>query len=88
MFATSAQVNTFQAPASAKNPMIEEFYGLDDKEVTVHFRHNGKAMVAFADGSCGFLPMDPSTLDQRDPKALIGRFAPPGSKTYLWEEAE
>ncbi len=88
MFATSAQVNTFQTPASATNPMIEEFYGLDDNELTVHFRHNGKAMVAFTDGSCGFLEMDRSTLDLRYPKALVGRFAPRGSKKYLWEEAE
>lgn len=35
--ATSAQVNTFQEQASANNPMIEEFYGIDDRETTVHF---------------------------------------------------
>lgn len=83
VFATSAQVNTFQKPASTKNPMIEEFYGLDERETTVHFRHNGQAMVAFADGSCGFLPMDPSTRDSRAPDANVGRFAPKGSTKYL-----
>lgn len=88
VFATSAQVNTFQPPASAKNPMIEEFYGIDDQEVSVHFRHNGKAMVAFASGSVGFLEMDESTRDARDPEADVGRFAPKGSSKYLWSESK
>jgi hypothetical protein len=83
VFSTSAQVNTFQAPASAKNPMVEEFYGLSETDVTVHFRHNGKAMVGFANGSVGFLPMDESTRDMNAPKADIGRFAPRGSTKYL-----
>lgn len=83
VFATSAQVNTFQAPATPKKPMIEEFYGIDTNEITVHFRHGGHAMVGFADGSSGFLPMDRSTLDPRAPQAVIGRFAPKGSAKHL-----
>ncbi len=83
VFATSAQINTFQSPASPDNPMIEEFYGIDDRFKTVHFRYKGEAIVAFADGSVGFLPMDPSTQDDRDPEAQIGRFAPVGSDRYL-----
>lgn len=83
VFATSAQVNTFQAPSDPSHPMLEEFYGIDQAEVTVHFRHNGQAMVGFADGSVGFLPMDPSTLDARAPEAMVGRFAPKGSKKFL-----
>lgn len=83
VFATSAQVNTFQPPASPSNPMIEEFYGLDENEVTVHFRHHGKAMVVFADGNAGFLPMDESTRDPRAPRANVGRFAPVGSRQWL-----
>ena len=83
VFATSAQVNTFQAPASPSRPMIEEFYGLDENEITVHFRHRGKAMVVFADGNAGFLHMDESTRDLRAPKANIGRLAPVGSTTWL-----
>jgi prepilin-type N-terminal cleavage/methylation domain-containing protein len=83
VFSTSAQVNNFQSPASASNPMLEEFYGIDQREVTVHFRHAGNAMVAFANGSAGFLPMDPSTLDTRAPKANVGRFAPKNSTKYL-----
>jgi prepilin-type processing-associated H-X9-DG protein len=88
VFATSAQVNTFLPPASAKKPMIEEFYGLSDSETTVHFRHAGFAMVGFADGSAGFLPMDKSTLDPRAPQAAIARFAPKGSSKYLLPAAE
>lgn len=83
VFSTSAQVNNFQAPASVNNPMIEEFYGLDESQVTVHFRHHGYAMVTFADGSAGFLAMDPATKDTRLPKANVGRFAPGGSTLYL-----
>ena len=63
--------------------MLEEFYGVDEKEVTVHFRHNGKAMVSFASGNAGFLDMDESTRDPRMPKANVGRFAPKGDTTYL-----
>jgi prepilin-type N-terminal cleavage/methylation domain-containing protein len=83
VFATSAQVNSFQRPASPSNPMIEEFYGLDDREVTVHFRHRGNAMVAYASGNVGFLPLEESTLDPRAPEAGVGRFAPRGSLKYL-----
>lgn len=83
VFFTSGQVNTFQSPASGKNPMLEEFYGIDEKEVTVHFRNNGKAMVSFASGNVGFLDMDKSTRDPRMPQANVGRFAPVGDTTYL-----
>jgi len=86
VFVTSAQV-AFQPPASPKNPMVEEFYGIDDgssgNPPSVHFRHNGKAMVSFASGNAGFLEMDESTRDQRMPKANVGRFAPVGSTLYL-----
>ncbi|MDL5050731.1 type II secretion system protein [Oscillatoria amoena NRMC-F 0135] len=83
VFATSAQVNTFQAPASSKNPMIEEFYLLDRMNTTVHFRFGGKAMVAFADGRIDYLPMDKSTLDPRLPTANVARFSPRGTGAYL-----
>ncbi len=86
VFATSAQVNTFQSPASARNPMVEEFYGIDDYNTTVHFRHNNKAMVVFANGSAGWIEMDETTRDLRDFDANIGRFAPRGSKKYLAPE--
>lgn len=75
VFATCAQVNTFQAPASVKRPMIEEFYMINSTEVTVHFRYNKNAMVVFADGSVNFIPMDPGTADSRMVKANIGKLA-------------
>jgi hypothetical protein len=78
MFATSAQLYPF-----SRKPVIEEFYGIDNREVTVHGRHGGKAMVAFASGNAGFLPLDASTINQRAPGANIGRFAPRGSTLYL-----
>lgn len=84
VFATSAQVNTFQRPATAKSPMIEEFYMINEREVSVHFRHGGKAMVAFLDGNVREVEMDPATLDSRFPEARVGRFAPVGSMKYLW----
>lgn len=83
VFATSAQVNTFQRPASATRPMLEEFYFIDAVERTVHFRINGKAMVVFANWSAGFLEMDPTTLDKRMPGANVGRFAPKDNTLYL-----
>lgn len=83
VFFTSAQV-AFQPPASPKHPMLEEFYGVDAwGQASVHFRHNGKAMVSFANGSAGFIEMDKSTLDSRMPKAKVGRFAPKGDTLYL-----
>lgn len=85
VFATCAQVNVFQTPASAKNPMIEEFYLIDATQTTVHFRYGGKALAAMLDGSISELPMDPTTIDKRMPSAKIGRFAPVGSKLYLAE---
>ena len=83
VFFTSAQVNTFDKPASARNPMLEEFYGIDENEVTAHFRHGGKALVSFANGSADFLPMEESTRDKRAPQSNIGRFAPVGSRLFL-----
>ena len=76
VFATCAQVNTFQSPASGSHPMVEEFYYFDTYEKTVHFRIGGSAMVGFADGSAGYLKMMPGTLDQRMPNANIGRIDP------------
>jgi prepilin-type N-terminal cleavage/methylation domain-containing protein len=76
VFATCAQVNTFQSPASPTHPMVEEFYYFDTSEMTVHFRIGGMAMVGYADGSAGYLPMISGTLDQRMPGANIGRINP------------
>lgn len=73
LFATCAQVNTFQAPASSKRPMLEEFYLFTTNEVTVHFRHAGNAIVAFADGSQREVPGDRTSFNSRLPSACVGR---------------
>jgi len=65
LFADCAQVNTFQKPASPKNPMIEEFYYISPFERTVHFRHNGLANVLFCDGHVEAMEPYPGTLDPR-----------------------
>ena len=78
LFATCAQVNTFQAPASARRPMLEEFYFFNttDCRNTVHFRHGQKALVAFADGSQQEVQGDPSTFDRRLRGAAVGSLPP------------
>ena len=68
--------------------MIEEFYLIDERETTVHFRFGGQALAAMMDGSVRALPMDPSTLDRRMPEVQIGRFAPAGDRLYLAEPVE
>jgi prepilin-type N-terminal cleavage/methylation domain-containing protein/prepilin-type processing-associated H-X9-DG protein len=72
LFADAAQVNTFQAPASPKNPMLEEFYFVDDRSRTAHFRHELKASALFCDGHAGTEKMAPGSLDQRMPSAGVG----------------
>ena len=73
VFATSAQVNTFQSPASASHPMLEEFYMVDDSNVTASFRYHGMALCAFADGSTGFLPPSAGSIDSRLPDSEVGK---------------
>lgn len=74
LFATCAQINTFQAPASGKNPMLEEFYFFNTTDCanTIHFRHSGSAIVAFADGSQRGIPGDRGSFNSRLPSACIG----------------
>jgi len=75
LFATSAQINTFQAPASGKNPMLEEFYFFNTTDCanTIHFRHTGNAIVAFADGSQREVAGDRISFNSRLPSACVGR---------------
>lgn len=73
IFADAAQVNTFQAPASADHPLLEEFYYINADEATVHFRHGGRAQTVFCDGHVSILSMAPGTLDTRLPKANVGQ---------------
>jgi prepilin-type N-terminal cleavage/methylation domain-containing protein/prepilin-type processing-associated H-X9-DG protein len=74
LLADSAQVNTFQAPASPENPMLEEFYyvSTNRNEATAHFRHAQKAGVVFADGHVAMEKMETGSLDQNLPKQFVG----------------
>jgi len=83
VFATSAQVNTWVYPATPANPMIEEFYIIDDTEQTAHFRHGGNALAAFLDGNVRSLSMatdmQPGSQNMTFPSANIGTF----NSTYI-----
>lgn len=78
LMADAAQVNTFQAPASPENPMIEEFYYLSTNviEATAHFRHNQRANVLFCDGHVASEQMAPGSLDLNLPQQFVGRLRP------------
>ena len=77
-FADAGQVNTFQAPASPSNPMLEEFYYVSTNvfEATAHFRHSRRANVVFADGHVDREAPHPGSLDTRLPPHVIGRLRP------------
>jgi prepilin-type N-terminal cleavage/methylation domain-containing protein/prepilin-type processing-associated H-X9-DG protein len=76
--ADSAQVNTFEAPASLKNPMFEEWYyidyevGVPSPQPNVQFRHQQRANVVFVDGHLVAEQMMPGSLDARLPAQFIG----------------
>jgi prepilin-type N-terminal cleavage/methylation domain-containing protein/prepilin-type processing-associated H-X9-DG protein len=75
LFADSAQINTWQAPASAENPMLEEWYYLDDSsdQPNGHFRHSRKANVILCDGHVEMESFVPGSIDPRLPRQLVGR---------------
>ena len=72
LYADSAQVNTWQAPASATNPMLEEFYYINDNEPTTDFRHNKKTTTTFIDGHVTMLSPAPDSLNGQLPEYVIG----------------
>jgi prepilin-type processing-associated H-X9-DG protein len=78
LFADSAQVNTFQPPASPKNPMIEEWYYVDASsgQPNGHFRHDQRANVIFCDGHVNSERMVPGSLDRRLPGQFVGQLRP------------
>lgn len=78
LFADAAQVNTFQAPASPANPMLEENYYISTNtaEATTHFRHGQKANVIYCDGHVAPEPPAPGSLDPRLPDQFVGRLLP------------
>jgi prepilin-type N-terminal cleavage/methylation domain-containing protein/prepilin-type processing-associated H-X9-DG protein len=84
LYADAAQVNTFQAPASMKNPMFEEWYYLDletnyssfNNQPNGHFRHSQKANVTFADGHVALEKPVSGSFDKRLPAECIGQLRP------------
>ena len=75
LFADAAQVNDFQAPASASDPMLEEWYYVDTNTSypNGHFRHNQKANVVFCDGHVDLVKPVPGSMDPRLPNQFVGR---------------
>jgi prepilin-type N-terminal cleavage/methylation domain-containing protein/prepilin-type processing-associated H-X9-DG protein len=84
LFADAAQVNDFQPPASRANPMLEEWYYLDNPTNESspnyyphgHFRHAQKANVVFCDGHVGREAMLAGSLDRKLPAQWVGRLRP------------
>jgi prepilin-type N-terminal cleavage/methylation domain-containing protein/prepilin-type processing-associated H-X9-DG protein len=84
LFADAAQVNNFQAPASAANPMIEEWYYVDletnyasaNNYPNGHFRHSHQANVVFCDGHAGSERFMPGSIDPRLPSQFVGQLRP------------
>jgi prepilin-type N-terminal cleavage/methylation domain-containing protein/prepilin-type processing-associated H-X9-DG protein len=72
VFGDAAQINTFQAPASAVRPMLEEFYYVTTNEPTTHFRHGGTVNGVFADGHVGGEKPVRASLDGRLPGETVG----------------
>jgi len=72
LLADAAQINTFQPPASPENPLLEEFYYINIREQTVHFRHNLRANVVYCDGHIEMEKPVPDSLDKRLPEQCVG----------------
>jgi len=75
LMADAAQVNTWQAPASPSNPMLEEWYYIDNSsnQPNAHFRHRKRANVVFVDGHVEAEKPVPGSLDPRLPVQHVGR---------------
>ncbi len=84
LLADTAQVNDFQAPASSSNPMLEEWYYLDNPTNMgskgyyphAHFRHAKKANTVSCDGHAetdGFMA---GSIDTKMPSQFVGRLRP------------
>jgi prepilin-type N-terminal cleavage/methylation domain-containing protein/prepilin-type processing-associated H-X9-DG protein len=78
LLADAAQVNDFQAPASAGHPMLEEFYYVSASagERTAHFRHQRTANAVYADGHMDRATPVPGSLDLRLPDCHVARLRP------------
>ena len=75
LLADAAQVNDFQSPASPENPMLEEWYYVDNtiNYPNGHFRHAQRANAVFCDGHVATEKMEAGSLDQNLPKQNVGR---------------
>jgi prepilin-type processing-associated H-X9-DG protein len=75
LLADAAQVNTWQAPASPSNPMLEEWYYIDTSidQPNAHFRHAQRAEVVFCDGHAATEKYVPGSIDGRLPSQFVGR---------------
>ena len=76
LFADSAQVNTFQPPASPSHPMLEEFYYVNATEATAHFRHRQKLNGLFCDGHVSTETPLAGSIDSALPSQWVGRLRP------------
>jgi len=84
LFGDAAQVNDFQAPASRLNPMLEEWYYLDNPTNNPgpgyyphgHFRHAQKANVVFCDGHVALEKVLPGSIDPKMPSQCVARLRP------------
>ena len=84
LLADAAQVNDFQYPASHSNPMVEEWYMLDNPTNYPspnyyphgHFRHTQRANVVFCDGHVDLEKTVPESIDPKLPNQYVGRLRP------------
>jgi len=75
LLADAAQVNTWQDPASPSNPLLEEWYYIDNNTPpNGHFRHSQKANVAFCDGHAASEKFVPGSLDPNLPGQCVAHF--------------
>ncbi len=73
----AAQINTFQPPASASNPMLEEFYYLSTNEPTAHFRHQGRVTIVLGDHHIESVLPVAGSIDRRLASAKVGQIPTP-----------
>jgi prepilin-type N-terminal cleavage/methylation domain-containing protein/prepilin-type processing-associated H-X9-DG protein len=84
VFGDAAQINNFQAPASPSNPMLEEWYYLDNPTNYPspsyyphgHFRHAQRANAAFCDGHVEAERFVPGSVDPKIPGQCVARYRP------------
>jgi len=84
-WADSMQINTWQLPASVANPMLEDWYYLDNRSIapaTFHFRHGDYCSSALVDASVGKL--EPHWLDARC-DGRVGRPEPAAASSQVSE---